>query len=343
MKQLLNTLFVTSADTYLALENGNVVIMQEGEVLRRFPLHLFEQIVYFGYKGASPALMGECAKQGIGLSFFNQYGKFLARVTGNNYGNVLLRKRQYRVSDDINASCFLARNFIVGKIYNSRGILERFYRDHGLSLNADKLKADSKQMLTLARRARVCTDLDKLRGLEGEAASIYFSNFNDLILQNKKYFIFGGRIKDLPTDAVNAMLSFAYTMLANDCASALESIGLDPYIGFLHRDRPGRISLALDLMEELRSVFADRFILKLINNRIVNKNDFEIQENGSILLNENARKKFLSNWQDRKREIITHPFLEDKISWGLVPFIQAQLLARFLRGDLEEYPSFMWK
>lgn len=198
-------------------------------------------------------------------------------------------------------------------------------------------------MLTLARRARVCTDLDKLRGLEGEAASIYFSNFNDLILQNKKYFIFGGRIKRPPTDAVNVMLSFAYTMLANDCASALESIGLDPYIGFLHRDRPGRISLALDLMEELRSVFADRFILKLINNRIVNKNDFEIQENGSILLNENARKKFLSNWQDRKREIITHPFLEDKISWGLVPFIQAQLLARFLRGDLEEYPSFMWK
>lgn len=343
MKHLLNTLFVTSADTYLALENGNIVIMQDSNILRRFPLHMFEQILYFGYKGASPALMGECAKRGIGLSFFNQYGRFLTKSSGNQYGNVLLRKKQYRTSDSETESCLIARNFIVGKIYNSRGILERFYRDHSMSVDTTKLKADSKNMLSLARKARLITDLDELRGIEGEAASIYFSNFNNLILQNKNYFWFKSRVKRPPTDAVNALLSFAYTILANDCASALNGVGLDPYVGFLHRDRPGRVSLALDLMEELRSVFADRFILTLINNRMVNKNDFELQENGSIFLNDNGRKIFFNAWQERKREIITHPFLDEKISWGLVPFIQAQLLSRFLRGDLEEYPSFMWK
>ena len=304
---------------------------------------MLEQILYFGYKGASPALMGECTKRNISLCFFKPNGRFLARAVGKQYGNVLLRKRQYRVSDNEELSCIIARNFISGKIFNSRSVLERAKRDHGLSLDCNELSNASKQLLSLARVSRSCNSLDVLRGFEGEAASLYFQQFNQLILQNKDFFIFNGRIKRPPVDAVNAVLSFAYTLLANDCASALEAVGLDPYVGFLHRDRPGRISLALDLMEELRSVFADRFVLTLINNRILNHKSFIMQENGVVLLTDAARKEYLSAWQERKKDVITHPFIGEKIPWGLVPFVQAQLLARHLRGDLEQYPCFLWK
>ena len=343
MRRLLNTLYVLTADTYLSLENENVVVNYEDKILGRFPLQLFEQICYFGYKGASPALMGECARRGIGLSFFRESGRFLAKVCGNNHGNVLLRKEQYRVSDDTERSCLLARNFIVGKIYNSRGLLDRTRRDHGLVVDSALLQTASSRMLQLTRQARKAVNLDALRGIEGEAASVYFSVFNEMILQNKKCFVFNGRVKRPPTDAVNALLSFAYTMLANDCASALEGVGLDSYVGFLHRDRPGRISLALDLMEEFRSVVADRFVLTLINNRMINQKSFKVQENGSVLLSDEAKKIVLNEWQERKKQVITHPFLNEKLPWGLVPHIQAQLLARYLRGDLEEYPCFMWK
>ena len=343
MRKLLNTLYVLTEDTYLSLENDNVVICQGNTVLRRFPLNMLEQILYFGYKGASPALMGECAKRNLSLCFYSPYGKFLARVTGKQYGNVLLRKKQYRVSDDEIESCLVARNFIVGKIFNSRSVLERAKRDHGLSLDINSLTETSSELLSLARASKSCNNLDMLRGFEGEAASLYFAQFDKLILQNKDFFSFDRRIKRPPLDAVNALLSLAYTLLANDCASALEGVGLDSYVGFLHRDRPGRISLALDLMEELRSVYADRFVLTMINNRMVTRKSFDVQENGVVLLTDAARKAFLSAWQDRKKVVITHPFIDEKLPWGLVPFVQAQLLARFLRGDLEQYPSFLWK
>lgn len=343
MRHLLNTLFITSEDSYLSLENENVVINRGSEVLKKLPLRMFEQILSFSYMGASPALLGACAKRGIAFCFYKPSGRFLARVAGSNNSNVLLRKEQYRVSDSEERSCKVARNFIVGKIYNSRSVLERAKRDHALSVDVESLADASHEMMRLARLAKNCTDLAVLRGLEGDAASLYFAQFNELILQKKLYFKFNGRIKRPPTDPVNALLSFAYTILANDCAAALEGVGLDPYVGFLHRDRPGRASLALDLMEEFRSIIADRFVLTLINNRVVNEKSFSVQENGSVLLTDDARRLFLDSWQKRKQDIIMHPFLQEKVPWGLLPFVQAQLLARFIRGDMEEYPAYLWK
>ena len=343
MRKLLNTLYVMTPETYLALENDNIIILLDEKVLGKFPLHTLEQIVYFGYKGASPALMVECAKRNIGLCFYRPNGRFLARTVGTTQGNVLLRKEQYRCSDNEIRSCQIAKYFIVGKIFNSRSVLERAKRDHPMSFDIQSLKEISSSLLRLAKEARKCCDLDSLRGYEGEAASLYFSVFDYLILQNKKIFSFKQRMKRPPKDSVNALLSFCYTILANDCASALEAVGLDAYVGFLHRDRPGRISLALDLMEELRSIYADRFVLTLINNRKINASAFERQENGSVLLNDKGRKIFLTDWQNRKKDIIKHPFLDEKIPWGLVPFVQAQLLGKVLRGDLDVYTSFLWK
>jgi len=343
MRHLLNTLFVLTPDTYLSLENENVVVNLEENIIGRFPLHTLEQICYFGYKGASPALMGKCAIYKIGLSFFTPNGRFLAKIAGEVQGNVLLRKEQYRISDDLNRSCQLARNFITGKILNSRSCIERIRRDHALIVNNEVLRVASGRLLHLGKLAKVCEDMEALRGHEGEAASIYFAVFNQLILQNKVFFAFNGRIKRPPTDPVNALLSFVYTILANDCASALSGVGLDPYVGFMHRDRPGRKSLALDLMEEFRSIYADRFVLYLINNRILSDKSFEVQENSSVLLSDSARKNVLSEWQERKKDIITHPFLEEKLPWGLLPHIQATILARCIRGDLEEYPAYLWK
>ena len=343
MRHLLNTLFVTSEDIYLSLDNENVVINREATVVKKLPLRMFEQILYFGYMGASPALLGKCAEYGIAVCFYKPSGRFLARVMGHNNSNVLLRKEQYRISDSEEFSCKIARNFIVGKLYNSHSVLERAKRDHALTVDVANIEQPSREIMRLTRLARNCTDLAVLRGLEGDAASLYFSQFNELILQNKGYFRFTNRNKRPPADPVNALLSFAYTILANDCAAALEGTGLDPYIGFLHRDRPGRLSLALDLMEEFRSIIADRFVLTLINNRVINEKSFNNQENGSVLLNDDGRKTFFEAWQKRKQYVIMHPFLQEKIPWGLVPFVQAQLLARYIRGDIDEYPSYLWK
>lgn len=343
MRHLLNTLFVTSEDSYLSLDNENVLIRRGDTIVKKLPLRMFEHILYFGYMGASPALLGECAKRGIAMCFYKPSGRFLARVAGNHNSNVLLRKEQYRISDSEEQSCKIARNFIVGKIYNARSVLERAKRDHALAVDVNSLSEASHEMLRLSRLAKNSSALAVLRGFEGEAASTYFSQFNELILQKKGYFKFAGRVKRPPTDPVNALLSFAYTILANDCAAALEGAGLDPYVGFLHRDRPGRLSLALDLMEEFRSIMADRIVLTLINNRIVNEKSFVTQENGSIFLTDDARRVFLEAWQKRKQEVVLHPFLQEKIPWGLLPFVQAQLLARCLRGDLDEYPAYLWK
>ena len=343
MRKLLNTLFVTSEDKYLALENENVVVMSGEEKAAQFPLLMLEGIVSFSYKGASPALMGACAKRGIQLCFMTPRGRFLARICGEDRGNVLLRKKQYRISDDETASCLVARNFVFGKVYNSRWILGRALRDHALRIDADAVKDAAGQLSERLASISQSDSLESLRGLEGEAAVRYFAVFDQLILNQKDIFAFEDRNRRPPEDPVNAMLSFAYTLLANDCAAALESVGLDSYVGFLHRDRPGRASLALDLMEELRGVFAERIILSLINTREITKKHFEKQAGGTVYLNEEGRKILLNAWQAKKREQITHPYLGEKVYWGLVPYIQALLLARHLRGDLDAYPPFLWK
>lgn len=343
MRKLLNTLYVTQPETYLALDGDNVIIRKDKETMGRLPLHNFEAIVCFGYAGASPGLMGYCAKRNISLTFLTQSGRFLARVIGESRGNVTLRKKQYRISDDETASSLIARNFIFGKIYNNKWIVERMTREHPLRIDVERFKTVSRQLSYHLKEVRRCDDLDSLRGWEGHSAVYYYGILDQMVLQQKDTFTFKRRTRRPPRDNMNAMMSFAYTLLANDCAAALETVGLDAYVGFMHRDRPGRVSLALDLMEELRSIYADRFVLALINRKEVSERDFYHKENGAVLMTDDARKHFLKAWQLRKQENITHPFLGERISWGLVPYVQAMLLARFLRGDLDEYPPFLWK
>ena len=343
MRKLLNTLFVTQNDVYLALDGDNVVALKDDDKLGRVPLHNLESIVTFGYTGASPALMGYCVKRNISIVFLKANGRFLARVIGESKGNVTLRKTQYRISEDEALSAQIARNFIIGKVYNSKWLIERMTRDYPLRIDVELFKEISNHLSDLLLEIRECVDLERLRGLEGQAAYSYNKVLNDMILQQKDDFYFHSRSRRPPLDNMNAMLSFAYTLLANDTAAAAESVGLDAYVGFLHRDRPGRASLSLDLIEELRGVFADRFVLSLVNRKAINKDDFMIKENGAVIMKEDARKDFLSAWQEKKQEKLTHPFLGEKITWGLVPHAQALLLARYLRGDIDEYPPFMWK
>lgn len=343
MKKLLNTLYITSADSYLSLDGENIVIFDKEQEAGRVPLHNLEAVVSFGYRGASPALMGKCAEENISLCFLSPQGRFQARVTGKVRGNVLLRKKQYAVSEDAAISLGIARNCILGKVYNARWVLERAVRDHELQIDADKVKQASLFLKNSLERIEASTDMAQLRGYEGEAASVYFGVFNQLILQQKQDFVFSSRNKRPPLDNVNAMLSFVYTLLTYTIASALETVGLDPYVGFMHTDRPGRVSLALDLIEELRPVLADRFVLTLINRKMVSGKDFSQKEDGAVVMSDNARKNLLVEWQNKKKEIITHPYLGEKVEWGMVPFVQAMLLARYLRGDIDEYPPFFWK
>ena len=343
MRKLLNTLFVTSEEAYLALETENVAVYIGEEKKAQYPLLVLESIISFSYKGASPALMGACARQGIQLTFLTPRGRFLARVCGQEQGNVLLRKEQYRLSDKLEKSCHIARNFIFGKVYNQRWVLERTLRDHRMRVDAAKLESASQALAGLLPAIETQTDLDALRGLEGEASVRYFHVFDEMVLNQKADFLFDGRNRRPPTDNMNALLSFAYVLLSNDCASALESVGLDSYVGFMHRDRPGRTSLALDLMEELRAPMADRLCITLVNNRVLQDKHFERQESGAVFLGEDGRKLFLSAWQNKKKEEITHPYLKEKMAWGLVPYVQSLLLARCLRGDLDGYPPLLWK
>lgn len=343
MKHLLNTLYVTSEDAYLSLEGDNVLVNRDKTVVGRFPLHNLEQIVCFSYPGASPALMGECAIRDIGLCFCTPRGKFLARTGGISRGNVLLRRTQYRCADDPSESVFIARSMIFGKVYNARWSMERTRRDHKQRIDDAAFERACATHKELLPRILEVADAESLRGLEGAAANAYFGVLNQMILRQKEDFFFHERNRRPPLDNVNAMLSFSYSLLANDCTSALESVGLDAYVGFLHRDRPGRSSLALDLMEELRPCMADRFVLTVVNNRLLSASDFEKSESGAVRLTDSGRRKFLKHWQERKQETITHPFLEEKMPWGLVPHIQSLLLARYLRGDLDAYPPFLWK
>lgn len=343
MRHLLNTLYVFSEDAYLSLDGENVVARCDGVELGRIPLHTLEGILCFSYRGASPQLMGACVEREVALSFFGRNGRFLARVQGERRGNVLLRKAQCVWSEDENKSLGIARNFIVGKLFNSRWVLERAIRDHGLRIDTGAVKSAALKLDSSMRAAAEAPSLDSLRGMEGDAAAEYFGVFDELILRNKETFWFSGRVRRPPTDAVNAMLSLFYTVLALDCAAALEGVGLDPYIGFMHVDRPGRKSLALDMMEELRSVMVDRFVLSAVNNRVVDATCFEVRESGEVRLTEEGRRSLFDAWQLRKKETITHPFLKEKVPRGLVPHVQALLLARHVRGDIDGYPPFLWK
>ena len=342
MRKLLNVLFVTQPEALVNLENENVCVKKDGEVMLRVPLLNLEQIVLFNYYGATTQLLGECAKRKISISFLSEYGKYIGTFHGESSGNVLLRREQYRIADDSRALGY-AKNFIFGKLHNQKWIIERGIRDYSLRIDTEFLKKQSQFISEQLKQILSLENDESIRAAEGNAAHYYFSAFDKLILKNKEFFIFKNRNRRPPTDAVNAMLSFAYTLLASECRHALEVVGLDGYVGFLHSDRPGRASLALDLMEELRPHFADRFVLTLINRNEVVESDFEIQSSGAVFLSAESRKKFLSSWQNRKKEEITHPFLKEKVEWGLVPYCQALLLSRTIRGDLDGYPPFLWK
>lgn len=341
MKKLLNTLYLTTPDLYLTKDGKDFVIKKDNKLIKRYPHHIFSAITSFTWMGASPAAIKLCVENNILLSFHTPQGQFCGRVIGKTNGNVLLRREQYRIADNPKKSLTFAKRHILAKVNNSYKYLIRFQKDHKNNIDNNhfnKAKQDIKAILKDIPKAK---DSDQLRGLEGLAATIYFSCLNDCILTNKDDFYFYERNKRPPHDYVNALLSFGYSLLTNECQSALESVGLDSYVGFLHTDRPGRASLALDLMEEFRSYLVDRFVLSLINNRQLNKKHFFTQENGSILLTDDAKHIFLDQWQKRKHDEVPHPFTHEYIPIMLLPYVQAQLLAKTIRGELESYPPFL--
>lgn len=343
MRKMLNTLYVTTQGAYLNKEGETVVVNIERETRLRLPIHTLGSIVCFGQVTCSPFLLGHCAENDVSISFMTSYGKFLARVQGPVAGNVLLRREQYRQADELAASARLARMFILGKVTNCRTVMGRALRDHHGRVDAEALENTVNQFARVAQRLLREDDLETVRGLEGKAANDYFDRFNDLIVAQKEDFIFSGRSRRPPLDRVNCLLSFLYTLLYHDARSALETVGLDPAVGFLHRDRPGRLSLALDLMEELRPVLADRLVLTLINREQVKKRGFRITEAGAVLMDDETRKVLLVEYQKRKQIEIEHPFLKEKVPLGMLLLLQAQLLSRYLRGDMEDYPPFIWR
>lgn len=343
MKKLLNTLFVTLQGSSVVKEGENVVVREGDEVRLRVPVHGLGGLVTFGQVWCSPQLLFLCAERGVGVSFLSMNGRFLARVAGPVCGNVLLRRTQYRWADDPERSANIARDMITGKLANARQVLQRARRDHGDKTDAPALEQAALRLEDCIRRLPGAVALDELRGIEGEAGNVYFGAFDALITAKEPAFRFTTRSRRPPLDPVNCLLSFLYTLLAHDARSALEGVGLDPAVGFLHRDRPGRSSLALDLMEELRPVLADRVALSLINLGQVRARDFRTEEGGAVLLTDDARKQLLVAYQKRKQEEIVHPFLKERVEVGLLCHVQALLLARHVRGDLDGYPAFLWR
>jgi CRISPR-associated protein Cas1 len=340
MRKLLNTLYVTTPESFLHRDGENVIVKVGHEERFRIPIHNLEGIVCFGYMGASPHLMQLCSENHVGLSFLTPYGKFLGRVSGRIRGNVLLRRTQFRVADNAEASLDIAKCFIAGKIVNCRTVLGRSIRDHGDVIGRDKIRCADNLLVENLMKIEVCGDADTLRGIEGNCAKFYFDVFDELILKQKNDFFFHERNRRPPRDNMNALLSFLYSLLAHDVESALETVGLDPYVGFFHTDRPGRASLALDMMEELRPFIADRLVLNLVNLQQVCGDDFLKKEGGGIILTDKGRKEVLGVWQKRKLDEITHPYLNEKIPIGLLPYVQSMLMARYLRGDIDGYPPF---
>lgn len=343
MRKLLNILYITSPDSYLARDGENVVIRVAESEKFRIPVHNIEGIVTFGYTGASPALLGLCAERNVGISFLTEHGRFWGRLSGPVKGNVLLRRKQYRMADIQEDALSVSRLLIAGKIANCRNVLQRVLRDHDNEENTTALKEASSLLDIRQKQALKAGSVDILRGIEGDAANTYFGVFNHFIVAQRDSFVMNGRTRRPPKDNVNALLSFVYTLLAHEVQSALETVGLDPYVGFLHTDRPGRAGLALDLMEEFRPYLADRLVLTLINRKQVQAKGFVNRGQSGILMDDDTRKQVLTAWQKRKQEEIQHPFLKESIPVGLLPYTQALLLSRLIRGDLDNYPVFVMK
>lgn len=338
MRKLLNTLYVTTPDSYLSKDGMNVVVSVDKEERFRIPIVNIEGVVTFGYMGASPGLMKLCSDNGVSLTFLSPNGRFISRVQGATRGNVLLRKTQYKLSDDEEFKLHVSKLFVAGKIQNYHNILRRFIRDNG---SDSDVETAAKVLVNRKKDVFKSSTADELRGHEGDAANEYFKVFPHLIINQKDDFPFNGRNRRPPKDAVNAMLSFVYTLIANDVSAALETVGLDPYVGFMHSLRPGRTSLALDLMEELRAYLGDRLVLSLINRKQLSGKDFLQQGDDGIVMTDSAKKTFIGAWQSRKKDVITHPYLDEKIPVGLLPYTQAMLLARYLRNDIDDYPVFI--
>lgn len=343
MKRHGNTLFVTTQGSYLAKERTNIAIFVKKEKIFSIPIHTLDSVVCFGNVSCSPFLMGHCSDNGVSLSFHKENGRFLARAVGRQSGNVLLRRAQHNKTMSCKCPVEFSRIIISAKISNCRCVVQRFRRDHGSDSNSEELKKIEAQLSYNLKSLAVANDIDVLRGIEGESASYYFGIFPKMILGDGSTFTFNGRTRRPPKDSVNALLSFLYSLLTNDYYSACESVGLDPQMGFLHADRPGRPSLALDLMEELRPILADRIALSLINRKQVSEKGFRYEETGGVTMNDETRKQVIVSYQKRKEEQIMHPFLNERITIGLIPFIQARLLARWIRDDLDAYPPFFWR
>lgn len=343
MRQLLNTLFVTTQGTYLARDGECVLVRVEQENRLRVPIHTLTSIVCFGQVSCSPPMMGLCAERDVALSFLSEHGRFLARVTGPVCGNVLLRRQQYRLADDALGVVSIARAAVLGKVANCRTVLMRAARERTENSAPDRLNSAVAELARLLVTIERSNNVDTVRGLEGDAARVYFGAFDDMILVSKEAFFFHERSRRPPLDNVNALLSFLYTLLAHDIASALETVGLDPTVGYLHVDRPGRPGLALDLMEEMRPVLADRLALSLINRRQVQPDGFKTSESGAIQMDDATRKEVLVAWQKRKQEEVIHPFIDERVPLGMLPYMQALILARHIRGDLNAYPPYFWR
>ncbi len=344
MRRMLNTLFVTTQGAWISQKGENIIVHLNKEESKAFPIHLFESILCFGQVNVTAPAMGFCAEHGVNLAFFTEYGKFIARVQGPVHGNVLLRREQYRIADSDEKCAPLVRNILLGKLLNSKIVLQRFLRDHRQDPDSEKhIKNTCALLDSYILQIKHLSSINELRGIEGIAAKNYFDLFDLMIIQQKEDFRFIGRNRRPPTDNVNAMLSYVYTLLAHDVTSALESVGLDPAVGFLHTDRSGRPSLALDLMEEFRTWLADRFVLSLINMKQVRAKGFTLTPSGAVEMNEETRKMVIAEWQSRKQDEITHPFTGEKMQIGNLAYLQSMLLARYIRGDIKEYPPFVWR
>ncbi|MDR1400266.1 MAG: type I-C CRISPR-associated endonuclease Cas1c [Treponema sp.] len=343
MKKLLNTLYVGIQRAYLHLDGETVVIEVEKVRVGQYPIHIIGGIVCFGNVLCSPALLGFCAERDVSVSFLSEYGKFLASVRGPVSGNVLLRRQQYRMADDAEVTRKIAAQLVSGKLANCRIVLNRALRDHTDKVDSVALKVASAKIDSIIDRVFHAADTTEVRGFEGEAAAVYFSVFNQLIIDQKNDFVFSDRNRRPPLDEVNALLSFVYTLVAHDVRSALETVGLDPQVGFLHRDRSGRPGLALDIMEEFRPTLADRLVLSLINRRQISKKGFTKSANGAIIMDDDTRKLVLIEYQNRKQDEVQHPYIDETVKIGLLFFVQANLMARYIRGDIDGYPPFFWK
>lgn len=343
MRKLRNTLYLTQDDLYLYREGETIVIEKKKEKVLQLPIHNLEGIVIFSHTAVTPQVLELCSSHNVHVSYISHTGKFLVKIQNPIHGNVILRRDQFRLAEDEEESIRIARNLVTGKIFNSRIVLQRLVRDHGDDVDKDSIAAVIGSLQHTLNYLYNVDSFQELLGKEGDSAKQYFSVFNQLIRNKEETFIFRGRSRRPPLDEVNALLSYFYVLLSHEMGAALETVGLDPQVGFYHQARSGRLSLALDMIEELRPYLVDRFVLSLINNRQVRKSDFEIKENGGVLIKNESRAKLLELWQTRKRDTITHPYFKEKMEVGLIPYAQAQLMARFIRRDIDDYPPFLMR